>query len=199
MRALFGKPMTAKGHSRKEVESPLSVLLLHVSVRFARLFRCELDGEGYGEKRLGLLANWSVDVCVVSRLGRFVLFCEEDSLFTFIISSGYGRSLAPVLERFHRRREELARELGLSGIAPFSFTTFRFSKRANRHIIGSQNDLIYLLRGYLEDAALPLEEDRLRKVEDSLNQAPMSYLGMKSPRVALLHRHDTSRNSPTTS
>jgi len=191
--------MTAKGHSRKEVESPLSVLLLHVSVRFARLFRCELDGEGYGEKRLGLLANWSVDVCVVSRLGRFVLFCEEDSLFTFIISSGYGRSLAPVLERFHRRREELARELGLSGIAPFSFTTFRFSKRANRHIIGSQNDLIYLLRGYLEDAALPLEEDRLRKVEDSLNQAPMSYLGMKSPRVALLHRHDTSRNSPTTS
>ena len=191
--------MTAKGHSRKEVESPLSVLLLHVSVRFARLFRCELDGEGYGEKRLGLLANWSVDVCVVSRLGRFVLFCEEDSLFTFIISSGCGRSLAPVLERFHRRREELARELGLSGIAPFSFTTFRFSKRANRHIIGSQNDLIYLLRGYLEDAALPLEEDRLQKVEDSLNQAPMSYLGMKSPRVALLHRHDTSRNSPTTS
>ena len=134
MSGLFAKPMPAKTHSTKEVESPLSVLQLHVSVRFARLFRCELDGEGYGEKRLGLLANWSVDVCVVSRLGRFVLFCEEDSLFTFIISSGYGRSLAPVLERFHRRREELARELGLSGIAPFSFTTFRFSKRTNRHL-----------------------------------------------------------------
>ena len=84
----------------------------------------------------------------------------------FIISSGYRRSLAPVLEMFHRRREELARELGLCGLAPFSFTTFRFSKRANRYIIGSQNDLIYLLRAHLEDAAPALEGGRLRKVED---------------------------------
>ena len=191
--------MTAKTHSTKEVEFPLSVLLLHVSVRFARLFRCELDGESYWEKRPGLLANWSVDVCVISRLGRFVLFCEEQSLFTIVVSSGYRRSLAPVLEMFHRRREELARELGLYGLAPFSFTTFRFGKRANRHIIGSQNDLIYLLRAHLEDAAPPLEGGRLRKVEDSLNQAPMSYLGMKSGRVALLHCHDTSKNSLTIS
>jgi uncharacterized protein DUF6933 len=199
MSALFGKPMTGRTHSTKEGEFPLSVLLLHVSARFARLFRCELDGESYQEERSGLLANWSVDVCTVSRLGRFVLFCEEHSLFTFIISSGYRRSLSPVLERFHRRREELARELGLSGLAPFSFATLRFGKRANRHIIGSQNDFIYLLRGYLENAAPPLEGDRLRKAEDSLNQAPMSYLGMNSPRLALLHCHDTSRNSPTTS
>jgi hypothetical protein len=82
----------------------------------------------------------------------------------------------------------------LSGLAPFSFTTLRFGKRANRHIIGSQNDLSYLMRGYLENAAPPLEGDQLRKVEDSLNKAPMSYLEMKSPRVALLHRHDTSSN-----
>ena len=190
--------MTAKTHSMNEGEFPLSVLQLHVSVRFARLFRCELDGESHGEKRPGLLANWSVDVCAVSRLGRFVLFCEEQSLFTVIISSGYGRSLASVLERFHRRREELARELGSSGLAPFSFTTVCFGKRANRHIIGSQNDFIYLLGAQLGDAAPPLEGDRLRKVEDSLNQTPMSYLGMKSPRVALLRRHDTSRNSPKT-
>jgi hypothetical protein len=59
--------------------------------------------------------------------------------------------------------------------------------------------LIYQLRAHLEDAAPPLEGDQLRKVEDSLNQAPMSYLGMRSPRVALLHCDDTSRNSPTTS
>src|ERR1700682_1741946 len=122
MRALFEKLMVAKTQSTKEVESPMNVLLLRVSVRFARLFRCELDGESYGEKRPGLMANWSVDVCSVSRLGRFVLFCEEDSLFTFVISSGYSRSLAPVLEGFHRRREELTRELGLSGLAPFSST-----------------------------------------------------------------------------
>jgi len=199
MSALLGKLMAAKTNSTNEVEFPLSVLLLHVSVRFARLFRCELDEESYGEKRPGMLANWSLDVCSVSHLGRFVLFCEEDSLFTFVISSGYSRSLAPVLEGFHRRREELARELGLSGLAPFSFSTLRFGKRTNRHIIGSQNDLIYLLSGYLEGAELPLEGDQLRKVEDSLNQAPMSYLGMRSPRVALLHCHNTSRNSRTAS
>jgi hypothetical protein len=187
--------LTAKTHSEKEIES-LSALLLHVSVRFARLFRCKLDGESSGDKRTGLLANWSMDVCAVSRLGRFVLFCEENTLFTLIISSGYGRSLAPVMERFHRRREELARELGLSGLAPFSFATLRFGKRENRHIIGSQNDLIYLMRCYLENAAPPLEGDQLRKVEDSLNQAPMSYLGMRSPRVALLHCRDISRSSP---
>jgi hypothetical protein len=199
MSALLGKLMAAKTNSTNEVEFPLSVLLLHVSVRFARLFRCELDEESYGEKRPGMLANWSLDVCSVSHLGRFVLFCEEDSLFTFVISLGYSRSLAPVLEGFHRRREELARELGLSGLAPFSFSTLRFGKRTNRHIIGSQNDLIYLLSDYLEGAELPLEGDQLRKVEDSLNQAPMSYLGMRSPRVALLHCHNTSRNSPTAS
>ena len=78
--------MAAKTNSMNEVEFPLSVLLLHVSARFARLFRCELDGESYGEKRPGILANWSVDVCSVSRFGRFVLFCEKDSLF--VISSG---------------------------------------------------------------------------------------------------------------
>ena len=72
----------------------------------------------------------------LSRLGRFVRFFEEDSLFTFIIPSGHGRSLASILERFHRRREELARELGLSGLEPLSFITLRFVKRANRHIIG---------------------------------------------------------------
>jgi hypothetical protein len=80
MRALFEKLMVAKAQSTKEVESPLSVLLLRISVRFARLFHCELDGESYEEKRPGLMANWSVDVCSVSRLGRFVLLCEEDSL-----------------------------------------------------------------------------------------------------------------------
>jgi len=52
-----------------------------------------------------------------------------------------------------------------------------------------------LKRG-LEDAASPLEGERVRKVEDSLNQTPMFYLGMKSTRVALLRCHDTSRNSP---
>jgi hypothetical protein len=77
----------------------MSVLLLHIAVRFARLFHCELDGESYEGKRPGLMANWSVDVCFVSCLGRFVLFCEEDSLSTFVISSGCSRSLAPVLDR----------------------------------------------------------------------------------------------------
>ena len=176
------------------------MLRLHVSARFARVFRCELGGESQTENRPDLLAIWSVDVCTVPRLGRFVLFSEEHSLFTIVISSGYGRSTASVLERFQRRREELTRELGLSGLAPSSSATLHFGKRTNRHIIGSQNDLIYLLRGYLdlENAAPPLEGQRLQKVEESLNRAPMSYLGMKSPRAALVHCYDTSRNSRAT-
>ncbi len=177
----------------------MSALLLHVSARFARLFRCELDRESYGEKRPGILSDWSVDVCSVSGQGRFVLVSEEHSLFTFAISSGYSRSMDPVLEVFKRRREELARELGLSGLAPFSFRTLLFDKRANRHIIGSQNDFIHLLRADLEDAGPPLEEERLQKAEDSLNESPMSYLGMKSPRIALFGCDDASRNSPTPS
>jgi hypothetical protein len=40
----------------------------------------------------------------------------------------------------------LARGLELSGFADFSSATLYFGKRMNRHIIGSQNDLIYLLR-----------------------------------------------------
>jgi hypothetical protein len=177
----------------------LSVLLLHVSARFARLFQCELDRESYGEKRPGILSYWSVDVCSVSHQGRFVLFSEEHSLFTFVISSGYSRSIDPVLAEFHRRREELARDLGLSGLAPFSVGTWFFGKRANRHIIGSQNDFIHLLRAHLEDFGPPLERRRLREVEDSLNESPMSYLGMESPRIALFGCDGASRNSPTPS
>jgi len=169
----------------KKNESPLNVLLLHVSVRFARLFRCELHGEIHGEKRPGLLTTWSVDVCTVPRSGRFVVFSEKHSLFTFIISSSYGRSLTPVLKSFHARREELVRELGLCEGTPFSLTAWHFGKRVNRHIIGSQNDLIYLLGGHLESAVPPVKEDLLRKIEDFLNQTPMSYLGMESPRAAL--------------
>jgi hypothetical protein len=172
--------------SRSELKFPLSVSL-HVSARFARLFRCELHGKLDGEKRPGLLTSWSVDVCTVPRLGRFVVFSEEHSLFTFIISSSYGRSLTPVFESFHTRREALVRELGSCERVPFSFATWHFGKRTNRHIIGSQNDLIYLLGGHLESAVPPVKEDLLRKIEDSLNQTPMSYLGMESPRAALFH------------
>ena len=58
--------MTAKTHSPKEVESPLSVLLLHVSLRFTWLFRCELNEESYGEKRSSVLANWERDVVLIA-------------------------------------------------------------------------------------------------------------------------------------
>jgi hypothetical protein len=58
-----------------------------------------------------------------ARLFRSQLFSEEHSLFTFIISSGYRRSLTPVLESFHTRGNELSRELGLSERASFSLTT----------------------------------------------------------------------------
>ena len=112
------------------------------------------------------------------------MFSEEQFVFTFIISSSYGRSLTPVLEGFHTRREELVRELGLCEDEPFLLATWHFGKRVNRHIIGSQNDLIYLLGGYLETAVPPVKEELLRKIEDSLNQTPMSYLGMECPRTA---------------
>jgi hypothetical protein len=171
-------------------ESPLNECILHASVRFARLFRCQLRGEGHGETRAGPITIWSVDVCRVPRLGRFVLFSEEHSLFTFIISSGYRRSLTPVLESFHTRGEELSRELGLSERASFSLTTWHFGKRVNRHIIGSQNDFIYLFGCHLEDTAPPVKEDVLQKIEDSLNQTPMSYLDMESPRAALFRFYE---------
>jgi hypothetical protein len=48
-------------------------------------------------------------------------------------------------------------------------------------IIGSQNDFIYLFGCHLEDTAPPV----LQKIEDPLNQTPMSYLDMESPRAAL--------------
>ena len=174
----------------------MSALLLRVSVRFARLFRCQRDGKSDGEIRPGVLDNWSVDICSVTHLGRFVLLSEEASLFTFVISSGYRRSLPSVLETFHRRREEFVRKLGLSGLPPFSLTTSRFGKRVNPRIIGSQNDFIHLLRADLREAAPPLEADRLQWVEDSLNESPMSYLEMNSPRLALLDLLDKDRNSP---
>jgi hypothetical protein len=94
------------------------------------------------------------------------------------------------LETFHSRREELAGQLGLSALAPVSSTKWSFGKRVNRHIIGSQNDFIHLLRNDLHDLTPPLEANQLQRIEDSLNQSPMSYLGMNSPRFALVRTYD---------
>jgi hypothetical protein len=153
--------MTSKTtHSTNECL--LNMLQLHVSRGSFAANYIEKN-----ERRRGPdpLAIWSVDVCTVPHSDGFVLFCEEYSLFTFINSCGYRRSLAPVLERFQGRREELARELGVSGLAPFSSATLYFGKRTNRYIIGSQNNLMYLMRSYLQDAVAPLEDDLLRKIE----------------------------------
>jgi hypothetical protein len=173
-------------------ESSVNRLRLNISQRFARLFRCDFGDATYGDTEPGILAVWSVAICAAPRLGRFVLFSEERSLFTIVISAGYGRSLARVLEQFQWRREELACELGISELAPVSISTLHFGKRVNRHIIGSQNDLIRLLLYDLENVAPPLEARLLRKFEGSLNQSPMSYLRMDSPRFALFGYDDYS-------
>ena len=91
------------------------------------------------------------------------------------------------------RHEDLVRELGSCDRVPFSLATSHFGKRTNRHIIGSQNDLIYLLGGHLESAVPPAKEELLRKIENSLNQTPMSYLGMECPRAALFRYYEKNR------
>ena len=60
--------------SKTKIHSDDEKCLIHRIIPQALCFhrRCELDGESHGEKRTGILANWSVDVCSVSHLGRFV-------------------------------------------------------------------------------------------------------------------------------
>lgn len=57
------------------------------------------------------------------------------------------------------------------------------SNRTNRRVIGSQNDLLFLATGYLQDASQSATLEELLVVEDKLNSTPMSYLDMECPRV----------------
>jgi hypothetical protein len=157
---------------------------LNVSLRLARAFRCKFSTDDQADTISDRFAVWSVDECSAPKFGRFVIFCEESSLFTVIIPTGKKRKIDSVLEAFQRRRQLLAQMLNLPGFDSLASPS-HFFKRTNRRIIGSQNDLIYMFYTELEDYVPPLNEMEIAQIEQRVNATPMSFLGMDSPQFAL--------------
>ncbi len=130
--------------------------------------------------------TWNLDVFPRGRQQLIVLATEEYTLFSLLLGVSRGRSIPIFQEAFRSRLRNLLENIGWWQL-PF-LPMFTFAKRGNRSIIGSQNELLYLASVHLEGVSLPASDDDLRRVEECINGCPMSYLGMKSPVMALQER-----------
>jgi hypothetical protein len=159
----------------------LRVMLLRISEKFRRHYRLKPTSCESPVRPFPL--TWNVDVLPWGQQQLIVLASEEYTLFSFLLGLSRGRSIERFQEAFRSRLKGLLDNIGWWQL-PF-LPMFTFSKRANRSIIGSQNELLFLTCAHLEGAGKPAGEDKLRQIEESINRCPMSYLEMESPVRAL--------------
>jgi hypothetical protein len=127
--------------------------------------------------------TWNIDDLEHGRQ-RIILASEEYTLFSLLIPVSRSHKIELFQEAFRFRVRQLLENVQWWQIPYLPFLTF--SKRSNRSIIGSQNDLLWLTTTYLQDHSSSVTQDVLEKIEQKINDAPMSYLNMDSPIDALM-------------
>jgi len=150
------------------------------SRQFAKLFNCRFEDASPNAGEFGDI--WYVETGLLTPFGRFVLFSEARTLFTLLIHTGVRRSIAPLIEEFEGRVQRLPGWRKSSCV--MAAEPFRLAKRIDRGIIGSQNELVFLLGANLQDEARPLTASGILQIERRLNDTPMSRLQMDSPAAA---------------
>ena len=156
-------------------------MLLRVSAKFHQQYSCDIK-RGEAPVR-PFPQTWNFDLLAHGRGQLLILASEEYSLFSVLIPANRSRDLECFLTPFRERLIELFGYVRLWNHPDLSEVTF--SGRSNRRIIGSQNDLIFLSRSFLEGSEKPASTGTVRKVEEALNSTPMSYLQMGAPMDAM--------------
>ena len=127
--------------------------------------------------------NWVADWCVqdfsAGRI-RYLLFVNTASLYPVVIRASGVNSLDRLVGAFETGvRQTLTGTPGMShlerGILP-ELSNVALGRIPSRSLLGSTNDFIRMAYFHLHEDGLSLEE-----TSRELAQAPMSYLGGKSP------------------
>jgi hypothetical protein len=161
-------------------------MLLRASAKFGRQYSCPLERREPPVQPFPL--TWNLDVISHSRSQLLVLASEEYTLFSLLIPTGRARNPDAFLTVFRERLLELLENVRIrAGDLP-DFGPVTLVGRTDRRIIGSQNDLIYLTKCYLEGSEKPASPETLKAVEEQVNSAPMSYLAMESPLEAFYRK-----------
>lgn len=153
-------------------------MLFRISKKFEGTFRCK--ALGVDPPAPGPFLAWYVDTFTVPGFGRFVICSEEHSLYSLVIPLGAKRSLPLMMENFFVNHTRLLDALDLQHL-PVSNNPV-FVTRTNRHITGSQNELILQVRFFLGNSAPPLNQQIFEQLHHEANSCPLGYLKMESPR-----------------
>lgn len=84
---------------------------------------------------------------------------------------------------FHGTMDQFFEKVELPGRP--SREDVEFVKRGDKRVIGSQNELIFMVCCHLRDNLPPLTDELFVELHDAMNDCPLSYLGMRSPRQAM--------------
>jgi uncharacterized protein DUF6933 len=156
-------------------------MLMRISEKFRRHYRPNAVEREIPPRPFPL--TWNIDLLPWNRSQIIVLASEEYSLFSLLMGLSRKRSVETFQDAFRERVRQFLDNIRWWQL-PY-LPMFTFSRRQNRSIISSQNDLLHLTDAFLETASNPVSEAELRQVEEKINVAPMSYLGMDSPKLAL--------------
>jgi hypothetical protein len=159
-------------------------MLIRASAKFRRQYSCTLDGRRDPPVQ-PFPQTWNLDVLSHGRSQLLVLASEEYTLFSVLVPTGRVRNADSFLTPFRERLLQLFENVRIRLAAQPDLGSVTLVGRTDRKIIGSQNDLLFMTRRFLDDSEKPASSETLRMIEEHLNATPMSYLAMGSPVEAL--------------
>jgi hypothetical protein len=158
-------------------------MLIRASAKFRRQYSCALDKRDPPAQPFP--QTWNVDVLSHGRSQLLVLASEEYTLFSLLVPTGCARNSESFLNPFRLRLFQLFENLRIRSADRPDLGPVTLVGRTDRKIIGSQNDLLFMTRRFLDDSEKPASSETIRTIEEQLNGMPMSYLETESPIDAL--------------
>jgi hypothetical protein len=158
-------------------------MLFRASAKFRRQYSCALEKRDPPVQPFP--QTWNLDVLSHGRSQMLVLASEEYTLFSVLVPTGRVRNSESFLIPFRERLLQLFENVRIRFADRPALGPVTLVGRTDRKIIGSQNDLLFMTRRFLNDSEKPASSETLRMIEEHLNATPMSYLAMDSPLEAL--------------
>ena len=129
--------------------------------------------------------TWDVDLLIHGRSQYLVIASEEYSLYSLLFPVGRSERIDSFLIPFSKRVAQLGGDISSQ---PPRAADMVFSNRVNRHVIGSQNDLLFITHELLKEVDKSISPELVGRIEQMLNATPMSYLEMNNPADAFAKR-----------
>jgi hypothetical protein len=158
------------------------IMILRLSQKLAKKIK-ESPGKNLPES-VNPYADWSADLFYVHR-DQYIIFTNSKTLFSGIMH-GSG---VPNFDRFMENFSFIIRELvDIAGQTSFYerymlpvYDGISISRRSNRRVIGSMNDIIRCAKVVLDEGLISPIDASIR-----MNDMPMSMLGYDCPEDAFM-------------